>query len=870
MLRAQQEDAAIFGLRMVTPSYFLKSDDASIAGEDIECIAWIEVLETIDDWTPFAGAFPIAPDVNESPGWAMGLAQSLVSLRRDLQEGGLRIKDAMRRMQKSIDGERWAALSLLEEKVESLLRSWSYQNRSSFLTNYHAPLPDGCTSLVIAGVTDAVPLVAKRWMEMANTIVLIAAPESAADFFDEVGRPLHQWNERMLAFPGKNEIAGSVTTVADARDAAQQAVKIVATHQHPSDQVLLATCEPSLGNPLVQAFARCGWSLYDPAAVPISLGHRAWLTHWRRWLAKPRLAVLSEFAAFRETQAIVGQDHSQQWIRALGVLRDQWLADSLEDVQRIAHHPEMRAPEGTERLLEVITALLSVRNEFRNKGLSHGMVRVTDLWQRASVIDEVEKIQLTQDAARWDHLVPIINRDTDFWLELFCLRMSSQALDVPEDRVLDVQGWLEIPFDASQHLVICGMNDHCLPARSGGEPWLGENARKMLGLVTDEQRAARDAYLFHAMMMARADSGRVDIICRKVDDEGKILQPSRLLLRAEGNDLAQRVLQLFSEIEPSDAHVTWKQDWSWTPRLIDVGREKDGHRLLSVTSLKDYLECPYRFYLKHGLKMNELDGDRAEWDNRNFGTIMHQVLEQWGRDPLAKDLMQVNELTTCLSDLLSDLVKRWYGASPGLAITIQAASLQQRFAWFADAQVEHRQAGWQIHEVETAFQLPMNHFVINGKIDRIDHHVATDAWMMWDYKSGKVDAKVALSHLKKITNKTVLPAHLADDARLCYAPDEKNQMRWINLQLPLYAAAGITPKMAGVGYIAMGDAKDKVKFDEWENFQQSTIDAAKGCAQLLLEKIAGKVFWPPNEKIVYDNFALLAAGADLTSMSRQF
>ena len=77
--------------------------------------------------------------------------------------------------------------------------------------------------------------------------------------------------------------------------------------------------------------------------------------------------------------------------------------------------------------------------------------------------------------------------------------------------------------------------------------------------------------------------------------------------------------------------------------------------------------------------------------------------------------------------------------------------------------------------MEKAFQLPMNHFVINGKIDRIDHHAATNSWMMWDYKSGKVDAKVALSHLKKITNKTVLPAHLADDARLCYAPDEKNQ-----------------------------------------------------------------------------------------------
>ena len=869
MLRAHREDAAIFGLRMVTPSYFLKSDDKSIAGEDIECIAWIEVLESIDDWSLYAGAFPIAPDVDESPGWAMGLAQSLLSLRRDLQEGGLRIKDAMKRMQKSIDGERWVALSLLEEKVEALLRSWSYQNRSSFLASYRAPLPDGCTSLVIAGVTDAVPLVTKRWMEMDNATVLIAAPESAADFFDEVGRPLPQWNEKMLDFPGKNQVIGSVTTAADARDLAMQAVKIVAEHGQPSDQVVLAACEPALGNPLKQSFSRYGWSLFDPAANAISLGHATWLHHWRRWLAKPRLAVLAEIAAFRETQAIVGQDHSQQWIRALGLIRDQWLADSLEDVQRIANHPEMRAPEGTMQLIEVISCLLSLRSEFRTQGLSQGIKSITDLWQRANIFDEAEKIQLTQDAARWDHLVPKIKRGTDFWLELFCLNLSSHALELPEDRVLDVQGWLEIPYDASPHLVICGMNDHCIPARSGGEPWLGENARKLLGLITDEQRAARDAYLFHSMMMARSADGRIDIICRKVDDDGKILQPSRLLLRAQGDDLAERVVKLFSEIEPSDAHVTWQQDWTWTPRLIDVGREKDDHRLLSVTSLKDYLECPYRFYLKHPLKMNQLDGDRAEWDNRNFGTIMHEVLEQWGRDPIAKDLTQVKELTNCLSDLLSDLVKRWYGNSPGLAITIQAASLQQRFAWFAEVQVAHRQTGWQIHDVEKAFELPMNHFVINGKIDRIDHHPETDAWMMWDYKSGSLESKVASSHLKKITNNTVLPAHLCDDHRLCYAPDEKTTMRWTNLQLPLYSAAGLTPSMAGVGYIAMGDAKDKVKFDTWENFQKSTIDSAKDCAQLLLDRIAAKIFWPPNEKVTFENFALLAAGAELSATSRE-
>lgn len=863
---ARQQRKGLFGLRIVTPSFFLKRDDVAVAGEEVEVLAWMEVLEQITDWETYRAAFPQDPGESEEPGWSLALAQSLYSLRRHLQDAGLRIKDAAKRLIHHLDAGRWEALSQLEDRVEKKLYAWNFQSRSHLLRSIHIAqkspiLPEGCQQLVVVGVTDAPSLVTHLWQRLERATILIAAPESAQAEFDEVGRPSTRWNERIQHYPGREGIRGSVSICSEPRQLGEHAVAIVAGSSLPSDQVMLSTCDPLLGEPLVKSFARAGWQVYNPAASSVAQNWRIWLRHWLRWLASPQLATVSDITGFPETSALTGLDPIT-WAPALGKLRDQWLVQLPEDVTRIAKLSHTHRIEGISEIITALHHLNDWRQRFLQEGFAPAMIALANEWHMREVIDLETRDMLHDQAQRWKKIHPQVRRDASFWLSLFLETLPAAEATIPQDRVLDVEGWLEIPFNNSPLLLLCGMNDQVIPARGGGEPWLAEGSKKLLGITTDEQRAARDAYLYYTIVESRREQGSIHIICTKTDSTGKILHPSRLLLQAQGRELAERVTDVFQGIEPSDSQLVWEADWKWTPRAVD-----DARKSLSITSLRDYLMCPYRFYLKHRLRMNAHDGGRGEWNQRDFGTVMHEILERWGKDEHARDLADANELTAWLHASLDVLIQEWYGMRPNLALQIQSAALRQRFAWFAEEQALHRQHGWRIIDVEKAFELELSGITLRGKIDRIDQHESTGESILWDYKSGKLSGKVSEQHCKAKQSRTRIPAHLGDDTRLFFFSSENKEMMWYNLQLPLYAAAGLTNDFPGVGYIAMGDAREQISFDRWQDFDPSLAESAKACAQLIVERIQSGIFWPPAEKSKYDDFPLLAAGSDLMTMT---
>ena len=195
----------------------------------------------------------------------------------------------------------------------------------------------------------------------------------------------------------------------------------------------------------------------------------------------------------------------------------------------------------------------------------------------------------------------LVKRDVVFWLDLLLASLGSVGEVAPEDRVLDVLGWVELLFEPGAHLVVCGMNEGMVPARESTDAWLPEGTRRVLGLSHGETRAARDAYLLTAMLKAREAEGRVDLLLAKASGSGDALLPSRLLLAAEGKELARRVQLLFREVEPPDSGLAWtlEEEWQWRPR-VEEPREK-----LSVTAFSDYLACPFRFYLKQVLRMGQ-------------------------------------------------------------------------------------------------------------------------------------------------------------------------------------------------------------------------------------------------------------------------
>lgn len=845
------ERGACLAPKVVTPGCFLRSaDDERVASDALELVAWVEVLESIADWDLYQSVFPKAPGVGEPSGWSMGLARSLRGLRGALQENAMTLDKAARRMAGTVEAERWQALAMLERHVEMILERWGRISRSKALEQRRWQLPDGIGCVVLAGVADAPAAVELVLRSLSVPVVsLIAAPASEVGSFDEIGCPVMDvWSGKVMPWPEGD--GGSVTVLADPRQQAQEAVRLVARIDTSSDRLALGTADEEAAGELVRAFGRAGWVAHDPARMVGSPVGR-WFAVWRRYLSSPDLAVAVDLLGFPETEVLVGGRRAQL-ARDLSQLRDKWLCSTPDDLARIA---TMRGLSGD--IIRSVERLEYWRNEFGKTGFVGGMTSLLEEFGHASV--DTDDISEWVDGVR--DVAGRLGRDAGFWLDVMASDGFERAPDVPPDRVLDVQGWLELFHEPGPHLVICGMNEGKVPGRADDGPWLSQNARRVLGLTNDASRAARDAYLFRAMVEARKIDGRVDVLLGKSGRDGDTMLPSRLLLAAGENELPGRVHVLFREVEPPDAGIAWVADWKWKPRIKEMKQQ------IGVTSFGDYLACPFRYYLKHVLKMSQPEPERMEWNSRDFGIILHAVLERWGLDEEAREFSKSEVIEKWVCDNLDKLVLERYGKKPPLALRIQMEGMRRRLAWFACKQACVAAEGWKIERIESEFEMEVGGFTIVGRMDRIDRH-RDGRRRVLDYKSKSKLEDVEKMHRTAIIASTRWPAHLEGvDAVRCLAADKKGkpvEKRWKNLQLALYSAA--LEDVSELGYFGLGATEGDVGLGIWNGFGDYDRKSALRCAEWVVARVAEKAFWPPAEKADYDDYEKLAMGRRLEDM----
>jgi ATP-dependent helicase/nuclease subunit B len=449
-----------------------------------------------------------------------------------------------------------------------------------------------------------------------------------------------------------------------------------------------------------------------------------------------------------------------------------------------------------------------------------------------------------------------VKRDPGFWIDLLRATLPEAIAAAPDDRVLDVQGWLELFHEPGRHLVVCGMNEGLVPGRASTDAWLPEGSRKLLGLSHDATRAARDAYLLTAMIESRRAGGRVDLLLAKTGAGGDVLRPSRLLLAADEAELPARVKLLFREIEPPDSSLAWTLDeaWKWRPRMVEkVPR-------MGVTSFADYLACPFRYYLKHVAGMSAPEPERVEWNARDFGNVAHVVLERWALDAEAKDFSKTEAIEAWVHAALDRVITERFGTKVPLAVRIQRESMRQRLSWFARVQAVERASGWRIEEVEKKFEIEINGLTLVGRVDRIERHEDGRRRVL-DYKTGAAAGAVEAAHRTGVTASTRFPAHLENVPEiLCSGADGKPK-RWKNLQVALYSVA--LGDIDELGYFALGATEGDVKLSLWDDFSRADRDSAEACARWVIGKVRERVFWPPAEKADYDDYAVLSLGRSL-------
>jgi len=837
--QALAEKGACLAPRVVTPGWFLETD---CAPQGAEVLAWVETLESIKDWKPHASVFPIPPGQEEGAGWSLGLATALAGLERSLQEAALTPETAARRLRDMVESERWAGLARLWRLKEQQLSGWGLQGRSQQLECLaREPVRE---RIVLAGVPD-LPEAAVQRLAGASFTCLIAAPEGPG--FDPFGRPVPEvWVGRPLPLPP------SVTLVADARQQAQGAVEKVAAAGTPADDLALGSADDAVAAELVRSFGRSGWILHHPGAR-VGSPSRVWLGLWRAWLHRPQVAEAIDLLGARETSVLCHGLRAQR-AQELSRLRDEELVRTPEDVERSEARSQQRdqrqgRPPIERRGSETLARLVADRQTFLGRPFPEAM---------AQLIPRIDPEGTWSDVREWlrsmGPVLGAVQREATFWLELMVRDLGETAPEPPEGRVGDVMGWLELLHAPGSHLVVCGMNEGQVPASPGADPWLSDRVRELLGMTGDRRRAARDAHLFEALVSSRR---RVDLLLGRTGGDGEALMPSRLLLAAEGEELARRVERLFREVEPAGADEGWHPQWRWTPPKVDLKPR------LSVTALGDYLTCPYRFHLRHGAGLQAREPERVEWNARNFGTVVHLVLERWGGDPTIRDSESVADLESWLLGELDRVVQEYHGTRPPLALRIQIEGARQRLRWFARHQARIRTEGWRVQAVETKFESDIDGVVLVGKVDRIDRH-ADGRVRVLDYKTYASMKEVEREHRTEMRSNTVLPAHLVGVDEVLGQNPRGKQTRWTNLQVPLYAA--FIPDVRELGYFILGESEGEVGLSLWEGFRPDDRDSALRCAKWVVGCVKARRFGPPADRVVYDAFEVLGMGRRLADL----
>lgn len=839
---------AILAPAVTTPGALLHIDDASVSPPWIEKIAWMEALTLIppEGWGNYAELFPVPPQAGDgNPDWAVSLAAEITALRAALQEHRHNLFSASKFLVSTPEAGRWENLARLETLAERQLSAWGYTSRTTAMREGFA-LPAGTRNIILAGITEMPKCLEEALMEFDGKVVsYIAAPETEAELFSPLGLPLETWASRGLPSHVITQIA------ADPAGQAALALTAVSKTGASSSEIALGCPDERSGAVVARAFSENGWPAFHPASSQPMPPLVRWLTAWKDWLAKPTSRQLAALLSLPESAHLISGDRARK-LTALNKIRDNHAAIEPEAI--------INLPETDDALRASVSALLGLRRSFLSEHFPEAVsshLHALDPKSESPLASRIGDF-LTEAAP----LFPQTDRSHGFWLQTLLSWLPAPTAEPSADRVIDVQGWLELLFEPGAHLVICGMNETFVPARPGGDPWLSENIRRALRLTAETDRHARDAYLLHAMLMMRREHGSAHLICGKNGAGGETLLPSRMLLRVPRAELIPTVENLFREIEPPEADLIWTRDWKWQPPAIDLPER------ISVTALRDYLACPFRFYLKQLCKMGAPEPDRREMNARDFGSITHLVVEIWGNDPEKRRLTDPEKITASLSSTLDEVMLREFGKNPPLAIRIQTHAIHQRLEWFAAVQAETAAEGWEIIEIESKFAIPSGAFNIVGKIDRIDRHRETGQIRVIDYKTGKAE-KVDLSHRQKITAKTKLPIHLPEgcpaflDTTDCKG--NPASFFWKNLQLPLYALARSlgsqeTPIPA---YIHLGQTEENVKFSIWDEFSVEDLESAKACMEWITGNLTARAFWPPAEKVEYDDFALLAQNSPL-------
>ena len=807
-------------------------------------LAWIRSLREFDRdrLHPF---FPNLPDNESFMAWKP-FAEILANLHRELAADNLDFGDVISKgseLDNFPEVARWNILREIQQNYLNLLDGleiWDRQTARLFAIKYEECQTD--RHIMLVGTVDMNQTTRQMLDQVADRVEsIIFAPEELSQRFDEHGclKPnawlhvLTQLEDEQIRIVGKpgDQADEVLRTLGDlnGRFAGEEIVVGV------PDESLVPVIEQRIESAGLKSRYGVGRTVKQSLAAKLLLQLADWLEE-ETVVAFQNLLRHPAVEEYLKSQEIEGD-----WLTELDHYRNkhlpvkmnsEWLGKAedrhtIQDVHEVLSSiltdwkfQQRPLPEWSDAIIEVLSRFFD--------GMEFSAAERKD-W---SIITDAIRAALQKFTDLSETLVPGVNGAEVLRL----LHAEIANTEIPPEshpESIELLGWLELPWDDAAVLVVTGMDEGFVPSSQNGDLFLPNRLRQILDLEDNQRRAARDAYALSLMASSRT---HLTLIAGQMSAKNDPLVPSRFLFGDSPEQNVSRTLQFFRDQPAVSRQVPGRlragreiAEFS-PPRLEPFATELESMR---VTEFRDYIQCPYRYFLKHHLKLKSLIASAEELDGGAFGNVLHEVLEQFGRNEDLRGETDPERIRVFLNHELNHFMKAFYGKDPEPAIRIQTERMRARLSRFAEWQAAWRAEGWRIKHVEeevkreheAEFDVDGQPILLRGRIDRIDEHEGSGEVMVFDYKtsdSGKTPEK---THYKK------------------------KKGEWIDLQLPLYRhlvkSIGITADV-GLAYINLPKKLDDVKHQQ-AKWDAGILASADEKAREIVRAIRENLFWPPSD-----------------------
>ena len=288
-------------------------------------------------------------------------------------------------------------------------------------------------------------------------------------------------------------------------------------------------------------------------------------------------------------------------------------------------------------------------------------------------------------------------------------------------------------FDA---VLLIGSDAAHLPAPANAGQWFNDTVRASLGLplASAQQAQVRDDLL---ALLAINDTVLASWQASK-NGEPNLLSPHLEMLRAL-HLLAYRDDLAATELGDLLAQAKVQGEAFALPPAGEMPRPVAQPALVpqrvSPSGYNSLVACPYQFYARHMLRLNELDEVREELDKRDYGTWVHAALQRFHDEYKSLQEHEREAVEAALNRISAEV----FAEALAHDYLAQAWLLrwQAQIPAYIDWQLANERAGWRYSGAETEFEIGvMESLILRGRIDRIDYQSEDmEVLRVLDYKT---------------------------------------------------------------------------------------------------------------------------------------